>query len=57
MRISNCHDVTEKSLREDLEHIHRLEVLKVEVSNGVCYVETNSIELAQVARACMQSRL
>ncbi|KAI0104185.1 hypothetical protein GGR51DRAFT_522743 [Nemania sp. FL0031] len=47
---------TEDSVREDLEHIHNLIVLKVEFVGGSCYIKTNSVHNAMFARTCMMSR-
>ncbi|VUC26492.1 unnamed protein product [Clonostachys rosea] len=47
---------TMKSIRDDLEHIHNLVVLKVEFASGNCYIGTNSITAAAFARTCMMSR-
>ncbi|KAI2630426.1 hypothetical protein GGS21DRAFT_524171 [Xylaria nigripes] len=47
---------TEDSVREDLEHIHNLIVIKVEFIGGSCYIKTNSVHNAMFARTCMMSR-
>ncbi|TGJ82928.1 hypothetical protein E0Z10_g5860 [Xylaria hypoxylon] len=47
---------TEESVREDLEHIHNLIVVKVEFVGGSCYIRTNSVHNAMFARTCMMSR-
>ncbi|KAI1116124.1 hypothetical protein F5Y14DRAFT_408147 [Nemania sp. NC0429] len=47
---------TEASIREDLEHIHNLIVIKVEFIGGSCYIKTNSVHNAMFARTCMMSR-
>ncbi|KAI1816817.1 hypothetical protein GGS20DRAFT_583163 [Poronia punctata] len=47
---------TEDSVREDLEHIHNLAVIKVEFVGGSCYIKTNSVHNAMFARTCMMSR-
>ncbi|KAI0428617.1 hypothetical protein F5Y09DRAFT_343529 [Xylaria sp. FL1042] len=47
---------TEDSVREDLEHIHNLIVVKVEFIGGSCYIKTNSVHNAMFARTCMMSR-
>ncbi|KAI1457139.1 hypothetical protein F4805DRAFT_429679 [Annulohypoxylon moriforme] len=49
--------VTEDRIRKDLEHIHRLVVIKIEFVHGDCHIETNSIQLAIYARSCMMSRV
>ncbi|KAH6890332.1 hypothetical protein B0T10DRAFT_560849 [Thelonectria olida] len=48
---------TEESIREDLEHIHNLIVIKVNFFRGDCYIETNSVDKAVLAKSCMLSRL
>ncbi|CAG9993321.1 unnamed protein product [Clonostachys byssicola] len=48
---------TVKSIREDLEHIHNLVVLRVEFARGDCHISTNSVTAATFARTCMMSRL
>ncbi|KAK6088369.1 hypothetical protein SCUP234_00857 [Seiridium cupressi] len=47
---------TEDSIRDDLEHIHNLIVVKVEFISGSCYIKTNSVHNAMFARTCMMSR-
>jgi hypothetical protein len=47
---------TEESIREDLEHIHNLVVIKVEFVGCDCYIKTNSVNYALFARTCMMSR-
>ncbi|KAI0389864.1 hypothetical protein F5Y17DRAFT_447144 [Xylariaceae sp. FL0594] len=47
---------TEDSVREDLEHIHNLIVIKVEFVGGNCHIKTNSVHNALFARTCMMSR-
>ncbi|KAF2970257.1 hypothetical protein GQX73_g3270 [Xylaria multiplex] len=47
---------TEESVRDDLEHIHNLIVIKVEFVGGSCYIKTNSVHNAMFARTCMMSR-
>ncbi|KAL2271896.1 hypothetical protein VTJ83DRAFT_1267 [Remersonia thermophila] len=48
---------TEDVIREDLDHIHNLVVIKVEFSSGNCYIGLNSVHNAIYARQCMMSRL
>ncbi|GFP59305.1 negative regulator of differentiation 1 [Trichoderma asperellum] len=48
---------TEASVREDLEHIHNLQVVNVEFRGGDCHIGTNSVASAMYARTCMTSRL
>ncbi|KAI3398464.1 hypothetical protein diail_9145 [Diaporthe ilicicola] len=47
---------TEQGVRDDLEHIHNLVVIKVEFIGGSCYVKTNSVHNAMFAKTCMMSR-
>ncbi|KAK8076370.1 RNA recognition motif containing protein [Apiospora phragmitis] len=47
---------TEDSVRDDLEHIHNLVVIKIEFLGGSCYIKTNSVHNAMFARTCMMSR-
>ncbi|CAJ2506055.1 Uu.00g001850.m01.CDS01 [Anthostomella pinea] len=47
---------TEDTIRDDLEHIHNLVVIKVEFIGGSCYIKTNSVHNAMFARTCMMSR-
>ncbi|KAI1180349.1 hypothetical protein F4777DRAFT_574110 [Nemania sp. FL0916] len=47
---------TEDSVRDDLEHIHNLIVVKVDFIGGSCYIKTNSVHNAMFARTCMMSR-
>ncbi|KAI1500488.1 hypothetical protein F5X99DRAFT_236686 [Biscogniauxia marginata] len=47
---------TEDGIREDLEHIHNLVVVKVDFIHGSCYIKTNSVQNAMFARTCMMSR-
>lgn len=49
--------LTEAALREDLDHIHNLIVVKVEFAGSSCYIKTNSVHNAMFARTCMMSRL
>ncbi|KAL2129494.1 hypothetical protein VTI74DRAFT_7681 [Chaetomium olivicolor] len=48
---------TEEIIREDLDHIHNLVVVKVEFTGGNCYISLNSVHNAIYARQCMLSRL
>lgn len=48
---------TPESIRDDLEHIHNLEVVGVStVTGGHILVSTNDVSLAVTARTCMGSR-
>lgn len=44
-------------IRDDLEHIHNLVVIKIEFIGSSCHIKTNSIHNAMFARTCMMSRL
>jgi hypothetical protein len=49
---------TPESIRDDLEHIHNLEVVGVAtLAGGDILVSTNDVSLAVTARTCMSSRL
>ncbi|KAH9906476.1 hypothetical protein F4778DRAFT_726235 [Xylariomycetidae sp. FL2044] len=47
---------TEESIRDDLDHIHNLIVIKLEFLGSSCYIKTNSVHNAMFARTCMMSR-
>jgi len=47
---------TEENIRDDLDHIHNLAVVKIEFRSGNCYVGLNSVHNAIYARQCMMSR-
>ncbi|KAF4634294.1 hypothetical protein G7Y89_g3824 [Cudoniella acicularis] len=47
---------TEEAIRDDLEHIHNLVVIKVAFSGQNAYISTNSVHNAMFARTCMMSR-
>ncbi|KAJ9131144.1 Negative regulator of differentiation 1 [Coniochaeta hoffmannii] len=47
---------TEESIRDDLDHIFNLVVIKVEFIGYDCHIKTNSINYALFARTCMMSR-
>ncbi|KAL2068390.1 hypothetical protein VTL71DRAFT_16488, partial [Oculimacula yallundae] len=47
---------TEEVIRDDLEHIHNLIVIKVEFRGQNCYIATNSVHNSMFARTCMMSR-
>ena len=49
--------MTEASIREDLEHIFRLEVVDIVTHKGDVFISLNSVPLAIAAKACMASRL
>ncbi|EXJ58054.1 hypothetical protein A1O7_05477 [Cladophialophora yegresii CBS 114405] len=48
---------TAQSIREDLEHIHQLEIVDSFFRNGHAYLSLNSIQHALTARTCMHSQL
>lgn len=50
-------DVTSQSIRDDLAHIHQLEVVEIKIIRDDVYISLNSVHNAVTARACMQSRL
>jgi hypothetical protein len=49
--------MTEKTVREDLEHIHRLEVVSVVTTANHIFISLNGIQWAITARHCMRSQL
>ena len=49
--------ITAKSILEDLEHIHLLEVVDVTLKDGHAFISTNGINWAVTAKTCMCSRL
>ncbi|EQB50889.1 hypothetical protein CGLO_09628 [Colletotrichum gloeosporioides Cg-14] len=49
-------NLTEKGVRDDLEHIHNLVVVRVSFRSGSCHIGTNSVHNAMFARTCMMSR-
>lgn len=51
------HDISEKTIREDLEHIHLLEVVDVQFRNGHIWISLNGVRNAINAKACMSTRL
>ncbi|KAI6378110.1 hypothetical protein MCOR25_002354 [Pyricularia grisea] len=50
-------DTTEASIRDDLDHIHNLAVVKVTFIGGSCFISLNSVHNCIVAKTCMMSRL
>ncbi|KIV84800.1 hypothetical protein PV11_00557 [Exophiala sideris] len=48
--------ITAETIRDDLEHIHNLDVVKVQFSDGNAFISLNNIALAMTARNCMHSR-
>ncbi|KAK0748865.1 hypothetical protein B0T21DRAFT_380601 [Apiosordaria backusii] len=51
------HRHTEAVIRDDLDHIHNLVVIKIQFIRGNCYIELNSVHNAIYARTCMLSRV
>lgn len=49
-------DMTEESIREDLDHIYRLEVVSCHFQFGHAWISLNSVQQAVTARSCMGSR-
>ncbi|KAF4831040.1 Negative regulator of differentiation 1 [Colletotrichum siamense] len=49
-------NLTEEGVRDDLEHIHNLVVVRVLFRSGSCHIGTNSVHNAMFARTCMMSR-
>ena len=49
-------DTTPESIKEDLEHIDRLEIVSCEMKNGHAFISTNGVHHAVTAKTCMQSR-
>ena len=50
-------DMTRQSICDDLEHIHHLKVVDINVIRDEAYISLNSVQNAISARSCMQSRL
>jgi len=48
--------LNEQTIREDMEHIHNLVIIDINVNGADVYVSTNSIRNALFARTCMMSR-
>lgn len=49
-------NITEERLREDLDHIHNLVIIKIFYNNGDAHLSLNSVHNALFARTCMMSR-
>lgn len=49
-------NITEEIIREDLDHINNLVVIRVEFVSDDCFINLNSIPHAMYARTCMMSR-
>lgn len=56
VRFANA-NITAETIREDLEHIHNLNVVDVTLRDGHAFISTNGINWAITAKACMSSRL
>lgn len=55
--IRRCNpNIAEEEIRDDLEHIHNLVVVKIDFIRDNCFIRTNSIACATFARTCMMSR-
>ena len=50
-------EMTEQTIRKDLEHIHKLEIVNIVTANNHIFISTNAINFAMSARQCMRSRL
>jgi len=48
--------LTDSQIRDDMEHIHNLDIVDIVFRNGDAYVSTNSVHNALFARTCMLSR-
>lgn len=55
--VSAKSDVTETAVRQDLEHIYRLEIVDVVSHSGDVYVSLNAVHHALTAKNCLSSRL
>ncbi|TGO66345.1 hypothetical protein BOTNAR_0063g00270 [Botryotinia narcissicola] len=55
--IHKCNpNFTEEVIRDDLEHIHNLVLIKVVLIGSNAFISTNSVHNAMFARTCMMSR-
>lgn len=50
-------EITEQLIRDDLDHVHLLEVVSVQFRDGHAWISLNGISLAITARSCMMHRL
>lgn len=50
-------DITESTIRRDLEHIYRLEVVEVVAHSGDVYISLNAVHHALTAKNCLASQL
>ncbi|KAK4193589.1 hypothetical protein QBC35DRAFT_445930 [Podospora australis] len=48
---------TEEVIRDDLDHICNLSVVKITYDGRICHISLNSVQSALWARSCMMSRL
>jgi hypothetical protein len=48
--------ITAESIREDLKHIHLLEVISLRFADGQVWIQLNSVHHAITGRNCMRSR-
>jgi len=51
------HRHTEEVIRDDLDHIHDLVVIKIQFHGRDAHIELNSVHNAINARICMLSRM
>jgi hypothetical protein len=49
-------DVTSQSISDDLEHIHNLEVVNINITAGEAFISLKSVHNAIVTRQCLHSR-
>ena len=49
--------ITERRIRDDLDHIHNIVVISVALEDGDAYISLNSINNSLFARTCMMSRV
>lgn len=49
-------EITEKRLREDLDHIHNLAIVYISFSQGDVTISLNSVNNSLFAKSCMMSR-
>lgn len=54
---SPTNEISEEIIRQDLEHIHLLEIVDIQAESTRILIFTNSIARAVTARECMMSRL
>lgn len=58
LRLCNAaNQLNEQTVRDDMEHIHNLVILKVKMEGHDLIVHTNSIQGCGFARTCMMSRM